>query len=698
MIFNLMRHLCGSRWRLLVGLVLTGLVAACGSSSSAPPFEAIAVGFPNSDRDIVAVVRQVNNLIESPTGFVLQILHASDFEANARSADDIRGYSRVLNQLRPTVANTLTLSSGDNYIPGAFYNASADSSLVGRYNRTPGKADIEILNALGIQASALGNHEFDQGSRQVRDLIIPDTGRGYAGALFPYLSANLVFNNNPDGIRDSEIAADGSEAADIPNKIAKSAVITIGGEKIGLVGATTTRLKSISSPGDFVDVLGGTDAASDQVSAAVLQPVVDALIAQGINKVILLAHLQQVQNEYELAGQLRGVDIIIAGGSHRPHGKATDSFRPGDRSFAPDYPVLLKSASGEPVALVNTAANYTYVGRLVVSFNASGILTAFDERSGAYRTDTASGTVDADVEAAVAPIEALIRAKDGPPNIFGRTTIFLNGLRTAVRTRETNFGNLTADANLARARLADPTTVISLKNGGGIRAPLGRTSGGGGDAPVEFLPPAANPDTGKREGDISQLDIESALAFNNTLSLLTVNATQLKLLLENGVSQVRDGAFPGGFPQVAGLAFSFDPTQPAYAATRNDDGTFTITNPGSRIRTVCVKTTPPQVVVRNGTVVAPTATFRLVTLNFLAGGGDSYPFPNFTATSSRVDLVPPSTSVTFASDGAEQKALADFLVRLAEVNSANYPDPTPAQAKRIQNLSLTTDTIEADCR
>lgn len=692
MIVSLMR-----RWWGFLLICCALLLSSCGGTNN-PPFS--VQGFPLSDPEAKAAVREVNNLIESPTGFVLQILHASDFEANARSPQDIRGFSRVLNQLRPAVPNTLTLSSGDNYIPGAFYNASADPSLIGKYNRTPGKADIEILNALGIQAAALGNHEFDQGSRQVRDLIIPDSSRGYAGALFPYLSANLTFNNNPDGIRTSELAADGQEASTIPNKIAKSAVITVGGEQIGLVGATTTRLKSISSPGDFVDVLGGMDAASDQVSATVLQPVVDALIDQGINKIILLAHLQQVRNEYELASQLRGVDIIIAGGSHNPHGKASDSFRPGDRSFSPDHPVLLKSASGEPVALVNTAANYTYVGRLIVSFNSSGVLTSYDQRSGAYRTDTATGSVTAEVEAAVGPIEELIRAKDGPPNIFGRTTLFLNGLRSQVRTRETNFGNLTADANLATARASDPSTMISLKNGGGIRAPLGSTSGGGGGQPVEFLPPAANPDTGKQEGDISQLDIESALAFNNTLSLLTVNGEQLKLLLENGVSQVQPGATPGGFPQVAGLAFSFDPSQPPYAATRNSDNTFTITNPGSRIRTVCVKTTPPQVVVRNGAVVNPTATFRLVTLNFLAGGGDSYPFTNFTATSNRVDLVPAGTSATFSTNGSEQKALADFLTQLREVNASNYPDPTPQEAKRIQNLAVAgvVDTIEADCR
>ncbi|GAB4214694.1 MAG: hypothetical protein OHK0012_13230 [Synechococcales cyanobacterium] len=697
MVLSLLRRVWGSLKPGILSSLCAAVLASACSSSSTTPFVAnpTDVVFPNSDPDVTAVVQKVTNLLENPaasSAFALQVLHASDFEANARTPDDIRGFSAVISTLRNAFANTITLSSGDNYIPGAFYNASADATLADRYNRTPGKADIEILNALGIQAAALGNHEFDQGPRQVRDLILPDAGRGYAGTLFPYLSANLQFNNDPNGIRDSEIAADGSEASTIPNKIAKSAVITVNGQTIGIVGATTSRLEAISSIGEFIDVLGATT--SDKVAASALQPTIDALIANGVNKVILLSHQQQIQNEYELASELTGVDIIIGGGSHRVQAKVGDSLRPGDTSFSPDYPILVKSASDEPVAVINTGANYTYVGRLLIGFNANGVITSFDERSGAYRTDTAGGTPIPEVVAAVQPIEALVQGKDGV--FFGRTTLFLNGLRSFVRTRETNFGSLTADANLATAQAVDATTVLSLKNGGGIRAPLGTTSGGGGDAPVEYLPPAANPDTGKQEGQISQLDIESALAFNNTLSLVTINAEQLKLVLENAVSQVAAGATPGGFPQIAGLAFSFDPSQAAYTVT---DGV--ITNPGSRVRNVCVKSNPPQVVVQNGAIVGDaTRTFRAVTLNFLAGGGDNYPFPLFADTLDRVDLVPAGTPATFETEGTEQKALADFLTALGEVNETNYPDPEPTASKRIQNLGVAgvTDTIIADCQ
>ena len=59
-------------------------------------------------------------------------------------------------------------------------------------------------------------------------------------------------------------------------------------------------------------------------------------------------------------------------------------------------------------------------------------------------------------------------------NVFGVSDVYLNGLRSSVRTEETNLGNLTADANLAIAKQTDPSVVISIKNGGGIRDDIGQ--------------------------------------------------------------------------------------------------------------------------------------------------------------------------------------------------------------------------------
>jgi 2',3'-cyclic-nucleotide 2'-phosphodiesterase (5'-nucleotidase family) len=203
----------------------------------------------------------------------------------------------------------------------------------------------------------------------------------------------------------------------------------VGGQLIGIVGATTKDLRSISSPGSV-----GVDT---NITAAV-QAAVDALLPLGVNKVIVLAHLQQYANEFALAQTLRDVDVVIAGGSHAIFAKPTDRLRTGDVAST-NYPVWFNSTLGEPVAVVNCGANYRYLGRFIVQFGANGLISSFDPASGAYATD-AQGVADtgnlapnATVLNIATNVGAIIGAKDG--NTFGSTTEYLNGLRGFVRTR-----------------------------------------------------------------------------------------------------------------------------------------------------------------------------------------------------------------------------------------------------------------------
>ncbi|PLS69763.1 MAG: hypothetical protein CV045_00170 [Cyanobacteria bacterium M5B4] len=105
----------------------------------------------------------------------LQILHASDLEAGIANFDDIVNFSRVVNALKDDFPNTLILSSGDNYIPGPFFSAASDSTLRSVLGREGiGRADIAVQNAIGFQAAAFGNHEFDLGPATVQSLIAVD--------------------------------------------------------------------------------------------------------------------------------------------------------------------------------------------------------------------------------------------------------------------------------------------------------------------------------------------------------------------------------------------------------------------------------------------------------------------------------------------------------------------------------------------
>jgi 5'-nucleotidase / UDP-sugar diphosphatase len=650
--------------------------------------------------------------------FTLQLLHASDQEGNVGAIEDAPRFSAVLEALRARLPrDTVTVTSGDVWIPGPFHAAGADVETValddGRtlvLGGVAGRPDVAMLSAMGFQAASFGNHEWDRGPAEVaailgRDDVDGDGDDDWRGASFPYLSANL-------DVSDSELAElvrdDGLPWTEAAGGVARSTVVTVSGERIGIVGVTTPTLEDISSPGRVV-----VRPASDSIDelAEIIQASVDALRAEGIDKIVLLAHMQQIVLEIELAERLHGVDVIVAGGSNTRLADATDRLRPGDEAQGP-YPMMLANADGDPLALVSTDGSYRYVGRLVLRFDEAGVIvpsSIHEAVNGAYATDEAGvaavgGRPNRTVAAIARAVGGVVLEKDG--NTFGATDVWLEGRRELVRTEETNLGNLTADANLAYARLVDPTVEVSIKNGGGIRREIGVLSVPAGSLePPQRLPPQANPVAGKREGEVSQLDIEATLAFNNGLSLLTLRSDELLVVLEHAVSGWEPGATPGAFPQIGGMRMSFDPERTAQVI---DPETGLVTTPGERVRSValvddagaCVR-----VLVIEG-VPVPGQELRIVTLGFLADGGDGYPL-RMLAAPMRIDLDDegavdvaafPWTRADFAPLGTEQDALAELLAATTSVEEPFAREETPPEDDaRIQNLAVRSGTVIVGC-
>ena len=311
-----------------------------------------------------------------------------------------------------------------------------------------------------------------------------------------------------------------------------------------------------------------------------------------------------------------------------------------------------------------------YDGNTTVDVDNDGDVDAADADPFA---DGSRGDLVDDIAQAVGD---LIDVQDG--NIFGSTSVYLEGRRGEVRTEETNLGNLSADANLWYAQKVDATVLVSIKNGGGIRDSIGNVYAVGGVA--EENPPSANPDVGKEEGDISQLDIANSLRFNNSLSLVTVTAAQLLEVLEHAVKATTATATPGQFAQIGGIAYSFDIDNPA----------------GNRVQSAALideNGNPILALVENGDlVVDPNMAIRMVTLSFLLTGGDSYPFAAFIAANPTFanvvnltpSLVPDDGQVAnFAAEGTEQDAFAEYL-------AANYSD-TPYDVARYRPCSRHPD-------
>jgi 5'-nucleotidase/UDP-sugar diphosphatase len=150
----------------------------------------------------------------------------------------------------------------------------------------------------------VGNHEFDLGPDALAEFI-----EGFRGRT-PFVSANLDVSAEP---RLAQLAADGTLVA--------STVMRARGEEIGVVGLTTPALPSISSP-------RGVEVSADL--AAITNAEVADLDSEGIDKIVLISHLQDIDEELALVPMLSGVDVVIGGGGGELLATPDDLLVPGD--------------------------------------------------------------------------------------------------------------------------------------------------------------------------------------------------------------------------------------------------------------------------------------------------------------------------------------------------------------------------------
>jgi 2',3'-cyclic-nucleotide 2'-phosphodiesterase (5'-nucleotidase family) len=531
----------------------------------------------------------------SKAHFWLTVLHNNDGESqliNAPGNPDFGGIARfktLVDQLkfgalegaegeaRPGKDGVVMLSSGDNFLAGPQFNASLTNGVP--YYDSLG------LSLVGYDAMALGNHEFDFGPEVLANFIT-----GFTTPAPPFLSANLGFAQEPS-----------LQALVDQGRIAKSTIVKERGELIGIVGATTPLLPAISSPRRVT---------VDPNVAAAVQGQIDALTARKVDKIILISHLQNVNEDLALIPMLRGLDVAIAGGGDELLANEGDLLVPGDvRNPALSYPLTATNADGATVPVITTAGDYKYVGKLVVGFDKGGNVVDLDDAvSGPVRVAGGSNpdavaadpTVQSQVVDPVATHVAALAA-----NVIGTSQVALEGRRgptpPGVRTAETNLGNLMADAlrwqanELAGAFGVTPPDV-ALQNGGGIRN--------------NNLIPA---------GPITELTTFQIAAFSNFVSIVpSIPPAQFKEILENAVSGIP--AADGRFAQIGGFKFAYDPS--AQAQVVNNAGT--VLTPGLRVKDV--ELDDGTKIVMNGVVVAGAPSVAIATNDFSARGGDQYPF------------------------------------------------------------------------
>ena len=506
-----------------------------------------------------------------------------------------------------TKRGVILLNAGDNIFPGAQFNASLAKGI-------PFYETI-AMESIGYSASGLANHDFDLGPD-----ILANFMEGFHS--LPFVSANLDFQNEPN--LQNLVSA---------GRLAKSVVVNVQGEKVGIIGVITPRLSIISTPRNVI-------VHSNLVAA--VESEVELLQGAGVGIIILMTHLESLDEDADLLAQIRAIDIVVSAGSERSNelqANPGDLLIPGDAAFAP-YPLFVEDADGNEVPLISTTGHYRYIGQLRAGFDRQGNLIAVDEaRSHPFRV--AGGNHPDAVppdhklqKKVVEPVQAAVDALAS--NVIATSEVNLDGLETHVRTIETNEGNLVADALYSEAtRLAPgfgvPVPDVAIANGGAIRND-------------SIIPP----------GNISELDTFQILPFPNLLSVVpNIPAGQFKEILENAVSQVE--IFDGRFAQVAGFHFTWDSAGTAQVL----DGNGNVVTPGTRIREVSLN--DGTVIVTAGAVVTGAPSLTIAVTAFLATGGDQYPF----------------RGASFANLGiTPQQALFNYTVDTLGglISAADYPE------------------------
>ncbi len=549
--------------------------------------------------------------------FTLTVLHNNDGESQLVNAgggiEDFGGVARFATQVRAQRADarasgygSVLLSSGDNFLAGPELSAGVENGVP--------FYDTIALDYLRYDAIALGNHDFDFGP----DFLAEFLSGFRRDARPPYLSANLDFSAEP------ELQAYVDEGT-----IRGSTIVGTKGELIGVVGFTTPDLRFISSPRDVV---------IDPDIVSVAQAEIDRLTAKGIDKIIVISHLHDIDEDIALAAELTDVDVMIAGGGDELLANDGDLLVPGDDEVFGSYPVLATGGDGATIPVVTTPGDYKYLGRLDVTFDSYGNVTGWEGQpiriAGGNNPDAVHSNPILQ-HMVVEPVAEFVAAL--ADNVIADSEVALEGRRDpGIRTEETNLGNLMADSLLAtgRALAADfgvPEPDVAFQNGGGIRN--------------NTLIPA---------GDITELTTFEIAPFSNFVTVIPdIPREQFKQLLENAYRDAPESN--GRFAQIAGFTVEYSASG---TPQEIDSDTGEIVVAGTKV--VNVTLDDGTVIVDNGNVVAGDD-IVVATIDFLARGGDQYPF-----------MDAPFTSVGVS----YQQALFNYIVDGlgGVISAADYPE------------------------
>ncbi|MEU1850227.1 bifunctional metallophosphatase/5'-nucleotidase [Streptomyces sp. NPDC019990] len=538
---------------LTAGVAAVGALAAAMVPGSASAGENHRGQWPGRYQDVQLLsFNDLHGNLEPPTGSsgrVTELQH--DGTTKTIDAGGVEYLATHLRQAREGEKYSITAAGGDM--------VGASPLLSGLFHDEP---TIEALNKLDLDVTSVGNHEFDEGAKELARLqnggCHPKEGcytdQKFKGADFPYLAANVLDEKTKKPI------------------LKPSWVWKKNGVKVGFIGVTLEGTPDIVSA-------EGVKGLSFKDEVETINQYAKVLQRQGVKSIVALIHeggfpaSTSYNYDCDAPGAGDGVSgpIVDIARNVTPQ---VDALVTGHTHSA--YVCTIDDPAGKP-RMVTSAASF---GRLYTDTTLTYDRLTGDIARTAVKS--ANHVVTRDVPKAPDMTELISRWNTLAAPIGNRAIGHISGDIGNTGT-ESPLGDLIADAQLAHGKQLDPETDLALMNPGGIRAPLTYSAKAGeGDGVVTYA-----------EGFTVQ-------PFANTVNLQDFTGAQLIQVLKEQVAGA-NAAAPKVLQVSSGLTYTLDLTKSG----------------ADRLVTDSIKL--------NGSAIDPAATYRVATNSFLAGGGDGFP-------------------------------------------------------------------------
>ncbi|MEV0223398.1 bifunctional metallophosphatase/5'-nucleotidase [Streptomyces sp. NPDC050704] len=531
-----------------VGALVAALPATAGETAKKP-------GHPRPTRYQDVQLLSFNDLhgnLEPPSGSAGRVTEVhEDGHTETVDAGGVEYLATHLRDARKGNKYSVTAAGGDM--------VGASPLISGLFHDEP---TIEALNKLKLDVTSVGNHEFDEGAKELARLQKGGChpvagcyvdGETFEGANFPYLAANVLDEKTKKPILK-------------PYWVWKK-----NGVKVGFIGVTLEDTPGVVSA-------EGVKGLKFKDEVETINKYAKELERQGVKSVVALIHegglpaSAAYNYDCDSPGAGDGISGPIVDIAKNITPKV-DALVTGHTHAA--YACTIDDPAGNP-RTVTSAASF---GRLYTDTTLT-----YDRWTGDIARTAVGSTnhvVTRTVPKAPDMTDLIAKWNTLAAPIGNKAIGYISGDISNVGT-ESPIGDLIADAQLAYGKELDPETDLALMNPGGVRAPLTYAAKGSeGDGVVTYA-----------EGFTVQ-------PFANTVNLQDFTGTQLVQVLKEQVTGTNTAA-PKVLQVSAGLTYTLDLTKTG----------------ADRVVTDSIRL--------NGAAIDPAATYRVATNSFLAGGGDGF--------------------------------------------------------------------------